>query len=149
MARTSVDVKMNGASKRNDYCKKLELLELLDFLDYHKPGIVAIQETRIDGSISTSELLPDSCLYNAYTCRKDRNLHGGAVMLLIHKKIPYMPLIELENDPESVWAKVFTNKTSHCIASWYQEPSGSCKDFFQISLSALSPHIRNFLRSTY
>ena len=28
-------------------------LELLAFLDYHKPDIVAIQETKIDGSIST------------------------------------------------------------------------------------------------
>ena len=42
-------------------------LELLAFLDYHKPDIVAIQETKIDGSISTSELFHDSCPYNAYT----------------------------------------------------------------------------------
>ena len=40
-------------------------LELLAFLDYHKPDIVAIQETKIDSSISTSELFPDSCPYNA------------------------------------------------------------------------------------
>ena len=40
-----------------------------------------------------------------------------------------MPLTELENDSESVWAKVFANKTSHYIASWYREPSGSCEDF--------------------
>ena len=60
-------------------------LELLAFLDYHKPDIVANQETKIDGSISTSELFPDSCPYNAY--RKDRNLHGGGVMLLFHKEI--------------------------------------------------------------
>ena len=47
------------------------------------------------------------------------------MMLLIHTEIPHMPLTELENDSESVWA----NKTSHCIASWYREPSGSCEDF--------------------
>ena len=64
---------------------------------------------------------------NAY--RKYRNLQGGGVMLLIHKEILHMPLIELDNDSESVWAKVFANKTSHYIASWYQEPSGSCEDF--------------------
>ena len=102
-------------------------LELLAFLDYHKPDIVAIQETKIDGSISTSELFHDSCPYNAY--RKDMNLHGGGVILLIHKEIPHMPLTELENDSESVWAKVYANKTSHYIASWYREPSGSCEDF--------------------
>ena len=33
-------------------------LELLAFLDFHQPQIVAIQETKIDCSISTSELFP-------------------------------------------------------------------------------------------
>ena len=32
-------------------------LELLAFLDFHQPQIVAIQETKIDNSISTSELI--------------------------------------------------------------------------------------------
>ena len=51
------------------------------------------------------------------------------MMLLIHKEIPQRPLTELKNDSESVWAKVFANKSSHYIASWYREPSGSCEDF--------------------
>ena len=29
------------------------------------------------------------------------------MMLLIHKDIPHMSLSELENDPESVWVKVY------------------------------------------
>ena len=33
-----------------------------------------------------------------------------------------MPITELENDSESVWVKMFTNKTSHFVASWYQPP---------------------------
>ena len=33
-----------------------------------------------------------------------------------------MPITELENDSESVWVKVFTNKTSHFVASCYQPP---------------------------
>ena len=36
-------------------------LELLAFLDFHQPQIVAIQETKIDSSISTLELFPESC----------------------------------------------------------------------------------------
>ena len=43
-------------------------------------------------------------------------------MLLILKDISHMPITELENDSESVWFKVFTNKTSHFVASWYQPP---------------------------
>ena len=62
-------------------------LELLAFLDFHQPQIVAIQETNIDSSISTSELFPESCPYNVYS--KDRTLDGGGVMLLIHKDISH------------------------------------------------------------
>ena len=47
------------------------------------------------------------------------------VKLLIHKEIPYMPL-ELENDSESVWAKVFANKTSPYIAKKVREKSRGC-----------------------
>ena len=45
-------------------------------------------------------------------------------MLLIHNDISHMPITELENDPESVWVKVFENKTSHFVASWYRPPGG-------------------------
>ena len=80
----------------------VHILHVLPFLDYHKPDIIAIWETKIDSLVSTSELFPDSCPFNAY--RKDRNLHGDGEMLL-------------------------ANKTSHYIASWYREPSVSCEDF--------------------
>ena len=45
-------------------------------------------------------------------------------MLLIHKDIMHMPITELENDSELVWVKVFANKTSHFVASWYRPPGG-------------------------
>ena len=51
------------------------------------------------------------------------------MMLLIHKDIPHMPLSELQNHSESVWVKVFANKTSHYVASWYRPPGGSSEDF--------------------
>ena len=76
-------------------------LELLTFIDFHQSQILAIQETKIDNSILTSELFPESFLYSVY--RKDRTLNGGGVMLLVHKDIPHMPLTELDNDSESVW----------------------------------------------
>ena len=108
-------------------------LELLAFLDFHQLQIVAIQETKIDSSISTSELFPESCPYNVY--RKDRTLDGGDVMLLIHKDISHMPITELENDSESIWVKVSANKTSHFVASWYRPPGGD--------LEKLDSHIKS------
>ena len=95
-------------------------LELLAFIDFHQSQILAIQETKIDNSILTSELFPESFPYSVY--RKDRTLNGGGVMLLVHKDIPHMPLTELDNDSESVWVELFVNKKTHFVASWYRPP---------------------------
>ena len=46
-------------------------------------------------------------------------------MLLVHKDISHMAFTELENNSDSVWVKVFTNKTSHYVASWNQQPGGT------------------------
>ena len=108
--------------------KKLELLAFLDFHQSH-----AIQETKIDSSIAT-------CPYSVY--RKDRNTHGGGVMLLVHKDISHMPIPELENDSESIWVKVFANKTSHFVASWYRPPGSTSEEFqlFREQLDYIRTH---------
>ena len=93
---------------------------MLTFIDFHQSQILAIQETKIDNSILTSELFPESFPYSVY--RKDRTLNGGGVMFLVHKDIPHMPLTELDNDSESVWVKLFVNKKTHFVASWYRPP---------------------------
>ena len=49
------------------------------FLDFHQPNVVAIRETKTVISLAASELFPETCPYSVY--RKDRNLHGGGVML--------------------------------------------------------------------
>ena len=51
------------------------------------------------------------------------------MMLLVHKNGSHMPVTELENNSESVWVKVFANKTSHYVASWYRQPDGTSEDF--------------------
>ena len=110
-------------------------LELLAFLDFHQPHVVAI-----DSSIATSELFPETCPYSVY--RKDRNIHGGGVMLLVHKDISHMPITELENDSESIWVKVFANKTSHFVASWYRPPGSTSEEFqlFREQLDYIRTH---------
>ena len=82
---------------------------------------------QIDSFIVTSDLFPETYPYSVY--RKDRNLHGVGVMLHVHKDIQHMPITELENNSESVWVKVFANKTSHYVASWYRQPNGTSEDF--------------------
>ena len=55
-------------------------------------------------------------MYSVY--RKDRNTHGGGMMLPIHRIISHMPIMELDNKSESVWVKilVLANKSSHYVA---------------------------------
>ena len=115
-------------------------LEMLAFLDFHQPHVVAIQETKIDSSVATSELFPETCPYSVY--RKDRNIHGGGVMLLVHKDISHMPIAELANDSESICAKVFANKISHFVASEYRPPGSTSEEFhlFREQLEYIRTH---------
>ena len=50
-------------------------------------------------------------------------------MLHIHRAISHMPIMELENNSESVWVKIFANKSSNYVASWYRQPNGTVEDF--------------------
>ena len=106
----------------------------------HQPHVVAIQETKLDSSIASSELIPETCPYNVY--RKDRNIHGDGVMFLVHKDISHMPITELENESESIWVKVFANKTSHFVASWYRPPGSNSEEFqlFREQLDYIRTH---------
>ena len=63
-------------------------------------------------------------------------------MLLVHKDISHMPITELENDSESIWVKVFANKTSHFVASWYRPPGSSSEEFqlFREQLDYIRTH---------
>ena len=97
------------------------------FLEEHQPHEVAIQETKIDSSIATSELFPEFCAYSVY--RKYLNIHGGGVMLLVYKDSERMTITDLDNNLESVWVKVFVNKTSHYVAIWYRQPNGTSEHF--------------------
>ena len=49
---------------------------------------------------------------------------------------------ELENDSESVWVKVFANKTSHFVASWYRSPGSTSEEFqlFREQLDYITTH---------
>ena len=62
-------------------------------------------------------------------------------MLLVHKNIKPIHIVELDNNSESVWAKVFANEISHHITSWFQQPSGTSEDFqlFRNQLEQIRP----------
>ena len=106
---------------------RVKKLELLAFLDFQQPHDVAIQETKNDSSVATSELFPETCSYSLY--RKERNLHGGGVMLLVHKDIQHMTITELEKKTRSQFGLRCLQTKPHYVASWYRPPNGTSEDF--------------------
>ena len=65
------------------------------------------------------------CLRYSIACNSFSKFNDASVM---SEDIPYMPITELENGSESVWVKVFANKTSHFVASWYRPPDGKIEE---------------------
>ena len=63
-------------------------------------------------------------------------------MLLVHKDISHMPVTELENDSQSIWVKVFANKTFHFVASWHRPPGSTSEEFqlFREELDYIRTH---------
>ena len=53
-------------------------------------------------------------------------------MFLIEKNIQQMPLAELENRSESVWAKIKVGGIQHYIGCWYREPQARAEDINQL-----------------
>ena len=115
-------------------------LELQSFLDTEKPEIVALQETKIDSSIKTNELIPDSLGYDVY--RKDRNDKGGGTMLLIKRFLDSAPVNKLNNSSESIWCKIKIQGKTHFISSWYRPPNAPHDMIYQ-----LKEQIDNTLKS--
>lgn len=101
----------------NEICGKKELQS---FLVTENTAIVAIQETKIDSSVKTNELIPDALDYDIY-----RNLNGGGTMLIVKSHLNSAPLKDLENTmtSESFWFKISLNGKDHFVGSWYREPS--------------------------
>ena len=55
-------------------------------------------------------------------------------MLLAHKDISHIKIRNAclsqnwKNESESIWVKVFANKTSHFVASWYRTPGSTSEE---------------------
>ncbi|KAJ8031305.1 hypothetical protein HOLleu_27992 [Holothuria leucospilota] len=95
-------------------------LDLQAFLSVTEPDVVALQETKVDDSITTSELFPSCLDYTIF--RNDRTLGGGGTMLLVKNNLTPSRVSNLTDGSESIWAKFSINGTMHYVASWYRDP---------------------------
>ncbi|KAJ8029979.1 hypothetical protein HOLleu_29537 [Holothuria leucospilota] len=95
-------------------------LDLQTILSESNPDVVALQETKIDSTVTNTELIPPCLEYEIF--RNDRTLRGGGTMLLIKNHLSPTQVNFIADGSESIWAKVSINGTWHYIASWYRDP---------------------------
>ena len=108
---------------------------LLAYLSAVDADVVAITETFLDESILNCQFL----LTNYVVFRKDRNRHGGGIMILVRSSIPVVRMSELETNCEIVWVKLLTSP-SLLFGVFYRPPgpSLSALDELNSSLSLIN-----------
>ena len=94
-----------------------------NFLDYAKPDLALITETKLDSNIVYNEFLPEG--YHG-KIRKDRNSAGGGVMIAARHDLDIVEIDILNNNAESVWAKVLIeNQPPLVIGAAYRQDTMS------------------------
>ena len=95
----------------------------LDLLFTSCTLVIAIAETKLDDSFPTEQFLVEGYYP---PLRKDRNAHGGGLLLYIRNDIPCRPITNLTNlhsHPESIFVELFIRKTPWLIGAIYKPSS--------------------------
>ena len=108
-------------------------------IHYSNPDIIFLVETKLDSNYQTYSFLPA----NYVAIRKDRNAHGGGVLIAFRDDITAEPLDNLNSNCEIVWTKIhFARNKSIFFASYYRPPSDHLA-----SLEALQASLTKLYRS--
>ena len=87
----------------------------------NKTDILIGTESHLDGSILNAEVFPKH--YDSY--RKDRNIHGGGVFILVKDTISSSQ-ISIDSSLEIVWVRLhLRNKNDLIVGSFYCPPNSS------------------------
>lgn len=89
-------------------------LELQSFLEISGFDVVAIQETKIDSSVSNTEFFPPELSYSIF--RKDRVMGGGGVLLAVKSDLNPTPCSPSISQPRRAYGRKYHRKAT-CIIS--------------------------------
>ena len=91
--------------------------QLDSFLHSYQFDIILGSETHLDPSISNPEIFPSN--YNVI--RKDRNRHGGGVLIAV-SNLFQIEKIDIQDNTESLFVKILSKDCTHIIISHYRPP---------------------------
>jgi len=96
--------------------------EIRDFVTNFKPHVICFSETKLDSTVTNSEVLIDG--YS--NIRRDRNRHGGGVAIYISNLIHYNERTDFSNDFENIFIDILLPKTTPILFGVvYRPPSKS------------------------
>ena len=87
--------------------------------------IICVSETHLDENVNTSDLIDG---YYPNPIRKDRNAHGGGLLIYVSERLLVKRQEQLEYNTESIWIKVIFPRLSLLICCVYRSPN--CNDPF-------------------
>jgi hypothetical protein len=105
--------------------------------------ILAINETKLDSSISDSEIY-----INGYTIiRKDRNRNGGGIAIYIKNNISHFERVDLTLDSGNLELICIEINRLHCrpflLRAWYRPPNSEIELFDNLELFLFKCDIEN------
>ena len=107
--------------------------------EYIKPDVLIGCETKVTNEILSTELLPTNYLANSY--RKDRNAHGGGVIVAVRDGFTTSEL-DISVDSEQLWVRINdTGEKSIYVCSMYRPPdSGTAPlDDLDLAIKKINP----------
>lgn len=121
--------------------KRASIPHLFDSL---RPDVVIATETWLDSSINSNEFMPDGFS----TVRRDRNKHGGGVLIAVREGVQFIVLEDLSTNCEILWVKLIPSRRGDrptVICAYYRpdvsdEPSLKA---FEESLQKAAPLLRS------
>ena len=121
---------LNTRSVRN---KRAELYELIET---HKPDIILGTETWLGDEHKNAELFPET--YDQIY-RKDRNEHGGGVLIAVKSNLISNQL-DADTNCEVVWTKICLTKGDIIVGCFYRPPSSGIESLEMLQESLYKAH---------
>ena len=113
----------------NSVKSNAKVAQLNTLISTHSPDAIFLVETKVDDTVPTYSFLPS----NYQAIRKDRDSHGGGVLIAFRDDIISNPEEELNTSCEITWAKVhFAQSKAIYFASFYRPPGNSSVDLEQL-----------------
>ena len=102
------------------------------------PDVIVITETFLDYTIMDGKIFPQE--YSVF--RRDRNRHGGGILIAVLNKFPVVRLPHFEPiNAELLWLRIFMGSVSIILGGFYRPPDSAepCLLELQSSLPPNSP----------